>query len=425
MILAGFSLFIIFLLVIGMPVAFTLSVAGILGIIQFVDVSFLSQVPVIAYKTLDSYVLTSVPLYILMSQIMLTGRVGSGLFELGSKWMGHLPGGLGIATIFACAIFAAISGSSVATAVTIGAMAIPEMLKRGYDRKLVVGSVAAGGTLGILIPPSIPMILYGTITDESVGKLFMSGVVPGALLTVLFICYIVFASWDKPREPRSSHAEKMKSLRENIWGLFLPVIIIGGIYTGIFTPTEAAAVGTVYALAITFFVYRSVTIQDMPAILRATIKTSCMIFSIMIGAMLFGYILTILQVPQALMRLVTEGDLNRWIVMLGINIMLLILGCVLETVSIILIILPMLYPIIKALGFDPIRFNVVLLINMELALITPPVGMNLFVIKGISEDSSIQDIIAGAAPFAAIMVFEILLLCFVPEIATWLPSVLK
>ncbi|WP_418923914.1 TRAP transporter large permease [Dialister hominis] len=425
MILAGFSLFIIFLLVIGMPVAFTLSVAGILGIIQFVDVSFLSQVPVIAYKTLDSYVLTSVPLYILMSQIMLTGRVGSGLFELGSKWMGHLPGGLGIATIFACAIFAAISGSSVATAVTIGAMAIPEMLKRGYDRKLVLGSVAAGGTLGILIPPSIPMILYGTITDESVGKLFMSGVVPGALLTVLFICYIVFASWDKPREPRSSHAEKMKSLRENIWGLFLPVIIIGGIYTGIFTPTEAAAVGTVYALAITFFVYRSVTIQDMPAILRATIKTSCMIFSIMIGAMLFGYILTILQVPQALMRLVTEGDLNRWIVMLGINIMLLILGCVLETVSIILITLPMLYPIIKALGFDPIWFNVVLLINMELALITPPVGMNLFVIKGISEDSSIQDIIAGAAPFAAIMVFEILLLCFVPEIATWLPSVLK
>ena len=425
MILAGFSLFIIFLLVIGMPVAFTLSVAGILGIIQFVDVSFLSQVPVIAYKTLDSYVLTSVPLYILMSQIMLTGRVGSGLFELGSKWMGHLPGGLGIATIFACAIFAAISGSSVATAVTIGAMAIPEMLKRGYDRKLVVGSVAAGGTLGILIPPSIPMILYGTITDESVGKLFMSGVVPGALLTVLFICYIVFASWDKPREPRSSHAEKMKSLHENIWGLFLPVIIIGGIYTGIFTPTEAAAVGTVYALAITFFVYRSVTIQDMPAILRATIKTSCMIFSIMIGAMLFGYILTILQVPQALMRLVTEGDLNRWIVMLGINIMLLILGCVLETVSIILITLPMLYPIIKALGFDPIWFNVVLLINMELALITPPVGMNLFVIKGISEDSSIQDIIAGAAPFAAIMVFEILLLCFVPEIATWLPSVLK
>ena len=425
MILAGFSLFIIILLVIGMPVAFTLTIAGILGIIQFIDLSTLSQVPVIAYKTLDSYVLTSVPLYILMSQIMLTGKVGSGLFELGSKWMGHLPGGLGIATIFACAIFAAISGSSVATAVTIGAMAIPEMLKRGYDRKLVVGSVAAGGTLGILIPPSIPMILYGTITDESVGKLFMSGVVPGALLTLAFVAYIVIDSWNKPREEKASMEEKMKALRENFWGLLLPVIIIGGIYTGVFTPTEAAAVGTIYALVITFFVYRSLSVSDMPGILRSTIKTSCMIFAIMVGAMLFGYILTVLQVPQALMSLVTEGHMNRWVILIGINIVLLILGCVLETVSIILITLPMLYPIIKTLGFDPIWFNVVLLINMELALITPPVGMNLFVIKGISEDSSIQDIIAGSAPFALIMLAEIALLCFFPGIATWLPSVLK
>ncbi len=425
MILAGFALFIIFLLVIGMPVAFTLSIAGILGIIQFIDMSTLSQVPVIAYKTLDSYVLTSVPLYILMSQIMLPGKVGNGLFQLGSMWMGHLPGGLGISTIFACAIFAAISGSSVATAVTIGAMAIPEMLKRGYDRKLVVGSVAAGGTLGILIPPSIPMILYGTITDESVGKLFMSGVVPGALLTLAFVAYIVIASWNKPREEKASTEEKMKALRDNIWRLLLPVIIIGGIYTGVFTPTEAAAVGTIYALVITFFVYRSLSVSDMPGILRSTIKTSCMIFAIMVGAMLFGYILTVLQVPQALMSLVTEGHMNRWVILIGINIVLLILGCVLETVSIILITLPMLYPIIKALGFDPIWFNVVLLINMELALITPPVGMNLFVIKGISEDSSIQDIIAGSAPFALIMVLEIALLCFFPSIATWLPSVLK
>lgn len=425
MILAGFALFIIILLVIGMPVAFTLTIAGILGIIQFIDMSTLSQVPVIAYKTLDSYVLTSVPLYILMSQIMLTGKVGSGLFELGSKWMGHLPGGLGIATIFACAIFAAISGSSVATAVTIGAMAIPEMLKRGYDRKLVVGSVAAGGTLGILIPPSIPMILYGTITDESVGKLFMSGVAPGALLTLAFVAYIVIDSWNKPREEKASMEEKLKALRENFWGLLLPVIIIGGIYTGVFTPTEAAAVGTIYALVITFFVYRSLSLADMPGILCSTIKTSCMIFAIMVGAMLFGYILTVLQVPQALMSLVTEGHMNRWVILIGINIVLLILGCVLETVSIILITLPMLYPIIKALGFDPIWFNVVLLINMELALITPPVGMNLFVIKGISEDSSIQDIIAGSAPFALIMLAEIALLCFFPGIATWLPSVLK
>lgn len=423
--LLGFSVFIIILLLAGMPVAFSLTFAGALGIIAFLDVSSLSQIPVIAYKTLDDFVLSAVPLYILMSQIMLTGKVGSGLFDLGSKWMGHLPGGLGIATIFACAIFAAISGSSVATAVTIGAMAIPEMIKRGYDRNLVFGTVAAGGTLGILIPPSIPMILYGSITDESVGKLFFSGVVPGVLMTAFFILYVIYSSKDKAREPKATTAEKMASLRENVWGLFLPVLIIGGIYSGMFTPTEAAAVGTVYSIIITFCVYRSVHLSDMPEILLATVKTTSMIFAIMIGAMVFGFILTILQVPQALMALVANSDVNRWVVLLGVNLVLLVLGCVLETVSIILITLPMLFPIMKALGFDLIWFNVVLAINMELALITPPVGMNLFVIKGIYEKSTIQQIVHGSFPFAVIMALEILLLCFFPELATWLPDYLK
>lgn len=423
--LVPFCLLIIVLLLIGMPVAFALTLAGTIGIIACLDVSSLSQIPVIAYKTLDDFVLSAVPLYILMSQIMLTGKVGSGLFDLGSKWMGHYPGGLGIATIFACGIFAAISGSSVATAVTIGSMAIPEMIKRGYDRQVVLGTVAAGGTLGILIPPSIPMILYGSITDESVGKLFLSGVVPGLLLAAFFVAYVVYESKDKAREPKVARAEKMASLKENIWGLFLPVLIIGGIYSGLFTPTEAAAVGTVYSLIITFFVYKSVRISDMPEILMATVKTTSMIFAIMIGAMVFGFILTILQVPQALLEVVTASDMNRWIVFIGINIALLILGCFLETVSIILITLPMLFPIIKMLGFDLIWFNVVLAINMELALITPPVGMNLFVIKGISEESSIQQIVKGSFPFAIIMALEILILCFVPELATWLPDVLN
>lgn len=423
--LAIFCALIIILLLIGMPVAFALTLAGAIGILAFLDMSSLSQIPVIAYKTLDDFVLSAVPLYILMSQIMLAGRVGSGLFDLGSKWMGHYPGGLGIATIFACGIFAAISGSSVATAVTIGSMAIPEMIKRGYDRQVVLGTVAAGGTLGILIPPSIPMILYGSITDESVGKLFLSGVVPGLLMAVLFIAYVVYESKNKAREPKVPRAEKMAALKDNIWGLFLPVLIIGGIYSGFFTPTEAAAVGTVYSLIITFFVYKSVTLADMPDILMTTVKTTSMIFAIMIGAMVFGFILTVLQVPQALLQIVTASDMNRWIVFIGINIALLILGCFLETVSIILITLPMLFPIIKMLGFDLIWFNVVLAINMELALITPPVGMNLFVIKGISEESSIQQIVRGSFPFAIIMALEILLLCFVPELATWLPDVLN
>lgn len=260
----------------------------------------LAQVPIIGYKSLDDFVLVSVPLYILMSQILLTGKVGNDLFELANKWLCHLPGGLGVATVIACAIFAAITGSSVACAVTIGAIAIPEMLSRGYDRRLVLGTVAAGGTLGILIPPSIPMILYGAITDESVGKLFMSGVVPGVLLMFLFICIVVYSSRNLERHEPAPWSERLSALRKSIWGLLLPVIVVGGIYTGAFTPTEAAGVGTVYSLFITFFIYRTLTLKDMPGILNDTVQTSCMIFAIMIGASLFGFVLTILDAPQAL-----------------------------------------------------------------------------------------------------------------------------
>ncbi len=424
--LVGFCALIILLLVVGMPVAFSLMLAGVLGMLFFLGgASALSAIPVIAYKTLDDFVLTAVPLYILMSQILLKGKVGNGLFDFGNKWLGHLPGGLGVATIFACAIFAAISGSSVATAVTIGAMAIPEMLKRGYPREAVLGTVAAGGTLGILIPPSIPMILYGSITDESVGKLFLSGIVPGVGLTLAFIIYIVYVARGMDRQSPANMKERMVTLKENIWGLLLPILVVGGIYTGAFTPTEAAAVGTVYSLLITFFIYKTVRLSDMPDILEDSVKTTSMIFAIMIGAMLFGFILTVLQVPQELMALVTTANVNRWLIFFGINIVLLVLGCFLETVSIILITLPMLYPVVKHLGFDLIWFNVVLLINMELALISPPIGMNLFVIKGISPESSIGQIIRGSMPFAAIMALEILLLCFAPQMATWLPQVLK
>ena len=385
----------------------------------------LAQLPIIGYKSLDDFVLTAVPLYILMSQILLTGKVGNDLFELANKWLRHLPGGLGIATVMACAVFAAITGSSVACAVTIGAIAIPEMLARGYERSLVLGAVAAGGTLGILIPPSIPMILYGAITDESIGKLFMSGVVPGAILTVLFIMIVVYRSRNLPREAAASWDERISALKKSFWGLLLPVIVVGGIYTGIFTPTEAAGIGTVYSLIITFGIYRTLSLKDMPEILEDTIKTTCMIFAIMIGASLFGFVLTILDAPQTLTNFVVDMQTNRWVIFVAINILLLFLGCILESVSIIFITLPILFPLIVRLGFDPIWFNVVMLINLELALITPPVGMNLFVLQGISPDSKMTQIIKGVIPFGAVMALEILLLCFFPEIATWLPSVVK
>lgn len=309
-----FTILLLVLLAIGVPVAIALGTGGLTGMLLFMDSEgVLEQIPILAYKSLDDFVLCAVPLYILMSAILLRGKVGEDLFELGNKWLRHFPGGLGIATITACGIFAAITGSSVACAVTIGAIAIPEMLKRGYDRTIVLGAVAGGGTLGILIPPSIPMILYGAITGESIGKLFLSGVLPGLLLCLFFIILVVSQSRHLPVQPQASWQERMQALRKSFWGLLLPILVVGGIYTGIFTPTEAAAVGTIYALVITFGVYRTLTWRDLPPILLETVETTAMIFAIMIGATLFGFVLTVLQVPQALTLLVAHVEVSRWI----------------------------------------------------------------------------------------------------------------
>ena len=424
--IVGFTLLLLILLASGLPVAFSLGLGGVAGMILFMGGDgALAQLPIIGYKSLDDFVLTAVPMYILMSQILLTGKVGNDLFELANKWLRHLPGGLGIATVMACAVFAAITGSSVACAVTIGAIAIPEMLARGYDRPLVLGAVAAGGTLGILIPPSIPMILYGAITDESISKLFMSGVVPGVIMTLMFTAIVVYRSRNLQREAAATWDERISALKKSIWGLFLPIIVVGGIYTGIFTPTEAAGIGTVYSLFITFCVYRTLSFKDMPGILNDTIKTTCMIFAIMIGASLFGFVLTILDAPQALTNYVAGLETSRWVVFIAINCLLLFLGCILESVSIIFITLPILFPLIMSLGFDPIWFNVVMLLNLELALITPPVGMNLFVLQGISPDSKMTDIVKGVIPFGLAMFVLIFILCLFPELATWLPTVVK
>lgn len=322
--IAAFTLALLAFLAIGVPVAFSLGTSGLLGMLLFMPGDgALDQIPILAYKALDDFVLCAVPLYILMSAILLKGKVGEDLFDLGNKWLRHLPGGLGIATIVACGIFAAITGSSVACAVTVGAIAIPEMLKRGYDRSVVLGAVAGGGTLGILIPPSIPMILYGSITGESIGQLFMSGVLPGVLMTLFFIFIVVYRSRHLKLEAKAPLAERLTALRGSFWGLLLPIIVVGGIYTGAFTPTEAAAVGTVYALFITFVIYRTLSIKDLPGILLETVGTTAMIFAIMIGASLFGFVLTILQVPQALTMMVAEVEVSRWVFFILINLLLL------------------------------------------------------------------------------------------------------
>lgn len=408
------------LLLIGLPVAFALGLLAIAGMYFFNGGTFaFAQIPIISYKSLDNFTLTALPMYVLMSQILVVTGVGRDLYEMASRWFRQFPGGLAIATVFSSTIFSAISGSSVATAITVGTVALPEMVRRGYPRRYVLGLLAAGGTLGILIPPSIPMILYGTVTGESVGKLFIAGVVPGIVLTLAFMVFSSFQMRHIREEP-ATWDERWEATRKSVWGLFLPVVIIGGIYTGIFTPTEAAAVGVVLAFLIAIFVYRNLNIAKMKEIIMATVKTNAMILFIMVGAMLLGYILTVVQIPQTITNYATSLDVSKWVIFIFINIVLLILGMFLETVSILVITLPILYPIIMALGFDPIWFAIIMVINMELALISPPVGLNLFVLKGLDNRNTISEIVKGVVPYAIIMILFIVILSLFPEIATFL-----
>lgn len=406
------------LLLLGLPVAFTLSLLAVAGMYFFNGGTFaFMQIPIISYKSLDDFSLTALPMYVLMSQVLVISGVGRDLYEMASRWFRHFPGGLAIATIFCCTIFSAISGSSVATAVTVGAVALPEMVKRGYRRRHVLGLLAAGGTLGILIPPSIPMIIYGSVTGESVGKLFIAGIIPGTVLTLAFMIFSAYQARHIKDTP-ATWGERLEASRKAIWGMLLPIIIIGGIYTGIFTPTEAAAVGVVLSFVIAIFVYKNVTISNLKEIILATVKTNTMILFIIVGAMLLGYILTILQIPQSIVNYATSLDISRWIIFILINVALLILGMFLETVSILVITLPILYPIIMALGFDPIWFAIIMVINMELALISPPVGLNLFVLKGLNKENTINEIVKGVIPYAAIMLVFMVILSIFPEIAT-------
>ena len=408
------------LLLLGLPVAFALALLAIAGMYFFNGGTFaFMQIPIISYKSLDDFSLTALPMYVLMSQILLISGVGRDLYEMASRWFRHLPGGLAIATLFCCAIFAAISGSSVATAVTVGSVALPEMVKRGYNKKHVLGLLAAGGTLGILIPPSVPMIIYGSVTGESIGKLFIAGIVPGLILTLAFM---IFASYQTRhiKDVPATWKERMEASKTAIWGLLLPVIVIGGIYSGIFTPTEAAAVGVVVSFAISAFVYRNLNLENIKKIIFSTVKTNAMILFIIVGAMLLGYIMTILQIPQTVTNYATQQDISPWVIIIFINIALLILGMFLETISILVITLPILYPIIMSLGFDPFWFAIIMVINMELALISPPVGLNLFVLKGIDRSNTISEIVKGVIPYAIIMLLFMVLLSFFPEIATFL-----
>ena len=409
------------LLLVRTPVAITL---GGLGVILLWSKGLpLVSVPQRLHGSMESFELMAVPLFLLMSNVLLKGGVGRDLFAAIQSWVGHWPGGLGVATILSCTLFAAISGSSVATAATIGTVAIPEMTKRGYSRPFVFGMLAAGGTLGILIPPSIPLILYGVIAEQSIPKLFLAGIGPGLFLALAFLLYGVFRSMfsdDFQSLPKASWAERRRSSILALPTVFLAVCIIGSIYGGIATPTESAGIGFVMALVITIAM-RRMTFKSLKEAVEASLRTSVMMMLIVAGAKLFSFAITLYLIPQSISQTLTTTFTDPSFFILAVGVVLLIMGCFLETLSMLLIMVPVLLASVINIGIDPIWFGIFFVVLIELGLITPPVGMNLFVIQAVGK-ARIEEVAKGAIPFAVIMLLTAVLMWFWPELVLFLPN---
>ncbi|MEJ8473153.1 TRAP transporter large permease [Roseibium algae] len=409
------------LLLLRVPVAFAL---GGLGLTLLIAGGFSPlMAPQAVLSTLDGFILLAVPLFLLMSNVLLKGGVGKDLFAAVHAWVGHWPGGLAVATILSCAIFAAISGSSVATAATIGTVAIPEMIKRGYEKRFVYGLLAAGGTLGILIPPSIPMIVYGFVTEQSVIALFLAGIGPGLLLVVLFIAFaMIYARWfgGFTPEPASNWAQRKPATIRALPSMLLAAIVIGSIYTGAATPTEAAAVGFAAALFITTFILRTLTWKGLRDASFEAMATTVAILLIIAGAKVFGKAITLYRIPQDISAFIGQTIDSPFAFVIVVSIVLLIMGLVFEALSMVLIMTPVLLPAALAMGFDPIWFGVYMVILVECALITPPVGLNLYVIQSVAR-ASLSDVSRGVMPFLLIMLGSVLLLYMWPDLALYIP----
>jgi C4-dicarboxylate transporter DctM subunit len=382
----------------------------------------------LVFGKLNTYLLVAIPLFTLMAHFMIRGKVVDDLFGAAHTLLRHLPGGMGVATVAACTVFAAISGSSVATALTIGSAAIPLMIHYGYSPRVAYGVVGAGGTLGILIPPSGPMVLFGVVSDTSIGALFMAGVVPGLMMAVIFAVYCVtsakLAKNPVATEPRATMPEVLAALRRSFWSLTLPTLVLGGMYFGVFTATEAAAAGALGALLIAMFVYRNFTLADLWHSAIDAARNSAMLFLILAAAALLGNALTKLRIPNQMVDLVAQHGVTQIGFLLAVMLLIFVLGMFLETISIILITTPVVLPVLAALKIDPIWYGILLTINLELALITPPVGMNLFAIKAITR-APIREIIAGVTPYVLLLIGGIALVLFVPSIALWLPGTMN
>ena len=418
LILAG----LIVILLTGMPIFAGLGLTSL--IIMLLTEGNVNSAADTVFAKLNNGLLTAIPMFAFMAHVMIRAGVVKDLYDAANAMVGHMRGGLGVATILSCTIFAAISGSSVATALTIGSTAIPEMRRFNYRPSYSYGVIAAGGTLGILIPPSGPLILYAIVTEASIGALFLAGLIPGVMMATIFAVWAMVSAGfggTVVRQPFAGMGAVWTRVRQSIWALLMPPVVLGGIYLGIFTATEAASIGCLYALLISVLVYRNFGFKDLWITAFETVRTTAMLFMILAAAALFGHAVTIIRLPIEIVEQVTAAGLTPAMFVVVVMLLILVLGMFLETISIILITTPIVFPVMLALGIDPIWYGILLMINLELALITPPVGMNLFVIKGIAK-APLAEVIRGALPYAALMLLGLVIVFLIPELATWLPA---
>lgn len=410
-----------------MPIGFAMAFVGLVGYGYLVNWNAaLNIVPLTLYRVVSDYSIALIPLFVIMGQFASISGLSSDVYYAADKWLRRLPGSLGLATVFGCSAFAAVCGSSVATAATMGTIALPEMKKYKYDARLATGTVAAGGTLGFLIPPSIGFVMYGILTEESVGKLLIAGFLPGVLLSILFMSTIML--WVKfnpsiaPASPeRVGRREMLLSLR-GIWGIVVIFfLVMGGIYFGFFTPTEAGSVG---AMGTFLFAIgkRQLNWRNLHASLLETTRIACMIFIIIAGAFVFGFFLAVTQIPTLVANFVTGLAVSRYIVLAIFLVLYLFLGCILDVGAMLVLTIPVVFPAVMAMGFDPIWFGVIVVLMMEAGLITPPVGLNVFIIAGVAQDVPMSTIFRGVMPFLAAMIVVAIILTIFPDIALFLPS---
>ncbi|WP_249694803.1 TRAP transporter large permease [Stappia sp. WLB 29] len=426
---AGVLVGLLALLAVGTPIAFALGLVSILALILADGWGSVSILGETFFGGLASFGLVSIPMFILMGAAVASSPAGKDLYEALDRWLNRVPGGLVLSNLGACSIFAALSGSSPATCAAIGKMGIPEMTKRGYPNEIAAGSIAAGGTLGILIPPSVTMIVYGIATETSIGRLFLAGLLPGVMLTALFMAWTIY---DCRRRGvgldmlgrRFSFRERLEVLPRVLPFLGIIAAILYVLYGGVATPSEAAGVGALFCLIFVAVIYRLWKLSLYSSLFRDTLKESVMIMMIIGASELFSFALSSLFITQTIAEWISLLDVNKWVLMAIINAFLLFAGFFLPPVAVILMTAPILLPIIIQAGFDPYWFAVVLTINMEIGLITPPVGLNLYVINGIAPNITLGEILRGSIPYVGCMVVGIVLLCLMPEIALWLPNLL-